>query len=701
MRSPIKGLLAFDTGDEEVFARLQRHDELLECAQAIAGRHFRFGILSSDSGDGKTSFLQAGLLPALRKRGHCCVYVKLAELDPVVSIRQALSGRLPPDTPPDATLSELLRSATRSEDKEAAPLVLLLDQFEQFFVHQKSKKAREPFTRQLSEWYKGDSETPTKLLISIRTDFHGRLIEMQKAMGYSLEPQQNFNLERFPPEKAAEIFRVIAESAQLECDWRFVEEMTARELASPDDGRISPVDIQILAWMITCQSAGEERAFTRSAFQKLGGVEGLLERFLTRALDARETPSRRQAATKVLLALTDLERNTRAGTLTLDDMRHKLGGAVSDSELREAAEWLTRGDVRLAAPVKRGDVEGYELAHERLISALRRIANKELTEADRANLLLDRRANEWQGNNRQKRYLFSSRELRFIGRQTPFLQWGQNRSVKQSLIAASKRRLRYRLALAALLVLLPIIAWPISRLQRVQLQYIEQYINWNVSKSSKSATDDNALIQIAKAYAAMNDFPGAMGITGTISDESSKSFAMKEVAGVMAEVGEKQSAIDLLKQAQGVAEKINNEYDKAVTMVVIARAMAEIGEKQPAIDVVKQAQGVAEKISDENHKAFALVGMAKAMAEVGEKQPAINLLKQAHGVAEKISNERSGAPALKVVAKAAAAVGDFRLARTVASKQVTKARKLETMALILEMRARSKDPRLADKIWEN
>ncbi len=59
--------------------------------------------------------------------------------------------------------------------------------------------------------------------------------------------------------------------------------------------------------MITRQSAGEERAFTRSAFQKLGGVEGLLERFLTRALDARETPPRRQAATKALLALTDSE----------------------------------------------------------------------------------------------------------------------------------------------------------------------------------------------------------------------------------------------------------------------------------------------------------------------------------------------------------------------------------------------------------
>src|SRR4030095_1584445 len=114
-RSPLKRLLAFDTADEEVFALLQRHNELLECAQAITDHNFRFGILSADSGNGKTSFLQAGLLPALRKRDHRCVSVKFADPDPVVSIRQALAGRLPPDTPPDATLSDLLRSAARSE----------------------------------------------------------------------------------------------------------------------------------------------------------------------------------------------------------------------------------------------------------------------------------------------------------------------------------------------------------------------------------------------------------------------------------------------------------------------------------------------------------------------------------------------------------------------------------------------------------
>jgi hypothetical protein len=32
------------SADEEVFARLQRHNELLECTQAITGHNFHFGI---------------------------------------------------------------------------------------------------------------------------------------------------------------------------------------------------------------------------------------------------------------------------------------------------------------------------------------------------------------------------------------------------------------------------------------------------------------------------------------------------------------------------------------------------------------------------------------------------------------------------------------------------------------------------------
>jgi hypothetical protein len=219
--------------------------------------------------------------------------------------------------------------------------------------------------------------------------------------------------------------------------------------------------------------------------------------------------------------------------LTLDDLRRKLGGSIPESELKETVEWLTRGDVRLAVPVKRDDVEGYELAHERLIPALRRIDNKELTEADRANQLLDRRANEWQGSDRDKRYLFSWCELRLIGKQTPFLQWGQNRTVKEALLGASKRRLRFRIVLTGLPFVLAITATLIWYSQWGQLQLVK----WEVARSSESLEDERASAQIARACAALGKFSKALGFAEKTSDEIHKANAMRDVARAMAEIG--------------------------------------------------------------------------------------------------------------------------------------------------------------------
>jgi hypothetical protein len=245
----IKGLRPFGFTDAEVFARLQREVPLRECLTTVIDPEFRFGILCGESGSGKTSFLQAGLWPRLLKQNHQCVYVKFTELDPLESIRQALAEKcqLPSEQLANLSLPVLLATAVPAG---SPPLVLLLDQFEQFFVHRPVKEEREPFVQALTEWYKSRQLTQIKILICLREDFYGRLLELQKAMGYSLGPQQSLRLEKFTPKEAAAIVGVIAETEALPCDENFVQELTERELASREDGLISAVDVQILAWMI-------------------------------------------------------------------------------------------------------------------------------------------------------------------------------------------------------------------------------------------------------------------------------------------------------------------------------------------------------------------------------------------------------------------------------------------------------------------
>jgi hypothetical protein len=77
---------------------------------------------------------------------------------------------------------------------------------------------------------------------------------------------------------------------------------------------------------------------------------------------------------------------------------------------------------------------GYELAHERLIPALMRQMGEELTTTDLVNQLLDRRVNEWLGNQRQSRYWFGLRELWQIKREWPYLVWGPKERHKRELL---------------------------------------------------------------------------------------------------------------------------------------------------------------------------------------------------------------------------------------------------------------------------
>ena len=396
-----------------------------------------FCILSGESGAGKTSFLQAALLPHLENQGLRPVYVKLIDNPPLTTIKKSLQAHIEQDSPNDnQNLLELLRQATRNDVR---PLILIIDQFEQFFAHHKSKTSRHPFIQQMAEWHAQSNSLPVKLLISIRDDFGSRMNEFQNEMKYTLTLHTNLSIEKFDPLEAADVIGVIAKEVGIKLDEGFVKKFTEQELADREDGTISPVDIQILCWMIVRQKRIEERAFDQKAFQKLGGVEGLLKRFLDSALRALSSdPRPQQAAIKVMLALTN--GNVRAGSLSHKDLKEKLKETLSDREIEAAISWLVRSDVRLVTQIHEKNVTLYELAHERVIPPLRRLAFKEIKGVEKAHETLDRRVNEWLGNNRSRRYLLTFKEWWLITRQGTLLTSSSQKTHKEEFVSLSKRQ---------------------------------------------------------------------------------------------------------------------------------------------------------------------------------------------------------------------------------------------------------------------
>ena len=458
-RQAIKGLRSFEQKDAEIFKRLERQRDVQDCLDALDTKDLRLFLLMGESGVGKSSLLQAGLMPNLGQVKLAGVYVKLGDRDPIELIRKAL------EVGEAETFVAMLRMAV---EKTGKPIVLILDQFEQFFVQfQEAERSR--FIGALKQWY--ESDVPVKILIGIRGDLSDRLIEIQKALGYSVRPSQVHRLEKFAPEQATEVLRVIAETEKWSFNEAFVQEMARDELAGLD-GKVAPVEVQVLAQMVSREPSEENRRFDKVAFQRLGGVDGLLGRSLQRSLDAIPGKSERERALEVLLALTDLERNARSGMFSiaqLQGMTEKVHG--SPSEVAAAVGWLSES--RLITP---GDGDGavaYELAHERLIPALRKVANQELSEANKANLLLDRRVNEWLGSGKSRRYLFSLKELRLLRQQRGFLTWGAQRGQKQELLRRSWKGASwtYGSSAAPLMLLLIFGGWsytPPGQIQRTR-----------------------------------------------------------------------------------------------------------------------------------------------------------------------------------------------------------------------------------------
>ncbi len=671
-RKAIKGLRAFTKEDAEIFALLERERDLRECLESITSKTFRIGILIGESGVGKSSFLQAGIIPQLAKSdsSHWGVYIRFSNQEPIASIYKALAEELQFSAAEtnNHNLLEIFSLAVATADK---PLILIFDQFEQFFVHFKQKQDREPFVNALKDWYCGDNPLPIKILISIREDLSGRLIDLQKALGYSLSPYEVFRLEKFTPESATKILQVIAQAEEIKFAEKFVNQLTAEELASREDGLISPVDLQVLAWTIERQNK-ELRAFNRTAFQKIGGIEGLMIRFLKTTLDARVIPRQREAAIKVLLAMTDLERNVRVGALTVEEIKENTKGTLNPAEIVEAVTWLASGGVRLITTIQQdGDVR-YELAHERLIPALREEARRKLTSADRANQLLNRRVNEWLGNQKSNRYLFNWQELRLFQQQKPYLVWGANQIHKENLLKRSWQKLTRQLIAMAMVLVLGLlgIGWwhtPWGQIQQVR---------WELAGLSQRVSDEYKG-KAALAFFKDERFNQALAITDSIKSSSDRTRVLRAIAQTSWQLENFPQAREYLDKAFTAAQQIADLSDRANALIAISETIGQLENFPQAGEYLDKAFTAAQQIDNSYYRAEVLIAITETYGQLENFPQATEYLDKAFTAAQQIDYSSDRAWVLTAIAETYGQLENFPQATEYLDKAFTAAQQID------------------------
>lgn len=437
--SPIKGLKPFGFGDAEIFRRLERTDEIIQYGDAVLDQAFRIGVLTGLSGCGKTSLIRAGLKPYLEKAGVTCVVVDLSTKDPLVSIYEdlMLQGKPSGPIPPDSLVSML-----RSFDVVTVhgTLVLILDQFEQFFVQNQASTEREVFIQELKQIY-GDIRE-VKILLAIRNDFISNLHEVQISLNYVLDVTRNyFELKKFNAAQVINIIHFVSRSERgtdLDIDDAFLNRTVTSELAS-EDGLISAADLQILFWIMKDKGGDRLPWFTAAGFKDVGGVEGMLEEFLRKQLFTPNSFNQRGEGLAVLLAFINQDTNVREGQLTFVDVEGRLPKDFLTNHLAQVLAWLE--SLRLITKIigRDGGDPRYVLTHERLIEPVRRIEDKSGSTSRKAAVLLNRRVREWLDNNKDRNYLLSWRDLRFILRNGHQGAYGSGSDIKREYIQQSRQ----------------------------------------------------------------------------------------------------------------------------------------------------------------------------------------------------------------------------------------------------------------------
>ena len=159
-----RGLLPFQETDRHRF--FGRDTDRLALLERITLRDFRFGILYGDSGCGKTSLIQAGLLPGLRDQGYLTVYCRSYN-EPLTALVEDCRRRNLSEARQQESATDYL---CRTASELGAGLVIVCDQFEEFFLRGRFAPERDRFLSFVSSCV-ADKHLPIKLLFSLRSDF--------------------------------------------------------------------------------------------------------------------------------------------------------------------------------------------------------------------------------------------------------------------------------------------------------------------------------------------------------------------------------------------------------------------------------------------------------------------------------------------------------------------------------------------------
>ncbi|MCX5016101.1 helix-turn-helix domain-containing protein [Streptomyces sp. NBC_00555] len=486
---PYRGLPAFTAQDAGwYFGRERATAELVERVFERIGSGPL--MLVAPSGAGKSSLLNAGLVPALRRRGgfpmpgadawpvvrftptahpleellDCTAKVLGSDLGiGAQELRERPLALLEAVRTPADTASE----ATGPVDGEPPPvrLVLIVDQFEELFTLCSDEGERHAFARVLSAVSTsrpaGDGPDPAVVVLGVRADFTGSCLDLPElasvfASGLFVLPPMSLAELRESITRPAELAGVTLEPGLVPL---LLRDAGLRE-DTPGHTPSGVLPLVSHALMATWQQRTGS-TLTVAGYERTGGIQGAIGRS-AETVFARLYPAEQRTIRRVLVRLVHVADGAGA-------TRRRMSRTALMEQLADADRAAAALDTFVRARLVTMDSDTVEITHEALLHAWPRLRG--WIHADRAGLLIHQQlahaAAEWEREGRDPSALYRGTRLenarswaeeldgrsRLGPREEDFLRASQDGEDGRGRQARRQVRLRQRM-LATLVVLL-------------------------------------------------------------------------------------------------------------------------------------------------------------------------------------------------------------------------------------------------------
>ncbi|BAY33385.1 WD-repeat protein [Nostoc carneum NIES-2107] len=294
---------------EPIFGRQQDVERLIN--ERISSPDKKITVIHGQSGVGKSSIIDAGLIPVLKEknigsRKALPILVRVYR-DWLGTVGQALTEALKEirdielPTAPNS-LAEIQEQLQENNNRNLLT-IFIFDQFEEFFFVNTQVSERQQFYTFLKDCLNSVDIGFVRVILSLREDYihnlleYERFLKLDKTSNDILSEKHRYYIGNFSPDDAKSVIQSLTERSQFYLEPALVDELV-QELAI-ETGEVRPIELQVVGAQLQA-----EGITTLDQYQEPGTRAKLVQRYLDEVIEDCGSENER-AAQLALFSLTD------------------------------------------------------------------------------------------------------------------------------------------------------------------------------------------------------------------------------------------------------------------------------------------------------------------------------------------------------------------------------------------------------------